>query len=514
MCNVRIQIRPLSFWPASSPNPSRQQHCSFPPIPSLLRGAVLPLLVACLGLLPLHVHGASSQPFDGKLHEIIQREVPQNFAVSVQIADLASGSILAERNPDLPLVPASTMKVVTSAAALQALKPDFTFVTEVLVDKARGSSVGNLFLRGGGDPHMVSEQLYALTRELINKGLSEIRGDVVVDDSFFVPGTPLDENEKLGSRAYHAPYSALSLNFNSIKLLFQPGKKPGEPARVFMDPLSDYAVVKSSVMTVEGDKTGALSITKEVSDVEQEAFKVQGEIGTQAQVKARYVNVASPALYTGEVFKQFLLREGVKFNGKVVRGQTPPSSTSYLAFPSYPLAILVYWLNKHSNNFMAEQICMGLGAKVYGPPGTRDKGLSAMHAYLLSCGVKPELFSLSEASGLSRANRISASALVAVLLAASRDFTYSEEFMASLGISGVDGTLKEKFLDPGLKRRLRAKTGTLRGINSLAGYGISPEGREFAFAIIVNSLQNGTGIVDYADRIARGILAMPFDKKR
>jgi serine-type D-Ala-D-Ala carboxypeptidase/endopeptidase (penicillin-binding protein 4) len=509
-----MRIRMFSCSPSPPPHSSPQENRFHRSTLSGLRGAVMLIVFAAVGMLPLHARGASVHPFDGKLNEIIQRELPPNFAVSVQIADLGTGNVLAESNPDLPLMPASTMKVVTSAAALQGLKPDFTFVTEVLADHARGSSVGNLFLKGGGDPHMVGEQLFALTRELINKGLSEIRGDIVVDDSFFAPGTPLDENEKLGPRAYHAPYSALSLNFNSVKLLLHPGKRPGEPARMLMDPFSDYAVVKSHVITVEGDKAGHVTITKELSEDDREIFKIHGEIGVHAPVKGRYVNVASPALYTGEVFKQFLLREGIKFSGKVLRGQTPSSAASYLVFPSYPLGILVYWLNKHSNNFMAEQICMALGAKVYGPPGTRDKGLAAMQGYLANCGVDQKLFSLSEASGLSRNNRISASALVAVLLTASRDFTYSDEFMASLGISGVDGTLKEKFLEPALRRRLRAKTGTLRGVNSLAGYGISPEGREFAFAIIVNSLQNGTGIVDYADKIARGILAVSFDKKR
>ena len=108
---------------------------------------------------------------------------------------------------------------------------------------------------------------------------------------------------------------------------------------------------------------------------------------------------------------------------------------------------------------------------------------------------------------------MSASALVKVLQAASKDFTYNAEYKASFGIAGADGTLREKFTDPTVRRRLRAKTGTLRGVSALAGYGISPSGRRFAFAILVNSQRNGTGFVAYADKIMREILDLPLSHR-
>ena len=231
-------------------------------------------------------------------------------------------------------------------------------------------------------------------------------------------------------------------------------------------------------------------------------------------MKGRYVNVASPGLYAGEVFKEFLLREGVKAVGRVVTGTTPASAQPYYEHSSRPLGIVAYGLNKFSNNFMAEQLCMALGAKVHGAPGTREKGLSVIRRHLLSCGVPEGEFTLSEASGLSRNNRLSAAALVQVLLAASKDFSYGPEFIASLGVAGVDGTLKEKFAEKDTRRRLRAKTGTLRGVNALAGYGLSPDNKRFAFAVIVNSHQKGVGIIDHADRIARQILEIPMGKKQ
>lgn len=457
-------------------------------------------------------HAADMQALDRRLEAVVNRELPQDCSISVQVADLQTGRILMEKNPHLPLVPASTMKVVTASAALRFMNPDFTFVTEILADDVRASSVGNIYVRGGGDPYLVSEQLFALTRSLRDKGLKEVRGKVIVDDSLFIPSDPLDEQEKLGLRSYHAPYSALSLNFNSVKVMVIPGSRAGNPARILVDPVSEYMTARGNVTTVEGKSPAQVTITKQSAAGDRERISVSGAVGEGASIKGRYVNVAEPALYTGEVFKEFLLREGIKVAGEVVRGKTPPQAEAYMEFNSRPLAVVVYWLNKFSNNFMAEQIGLALGAYVHGAPGTREKGLAVIRKHLLSCGVDEGEFSLSEASGLSRNNRLSSSALVKVLLSAARDFTYNVEFMASLGVGGVDGTLKEKFTDPSLKRRLRGKTGTLRGVNALTGYGVSPDGKLFAFACIVNSQRNGGGFVSHADNVVRAILEMPLGK--
>ncbi|MFH1116325.1 MAG: D-alanyl-D-alanine carboxypeptidase/D-alanyl-D-alanine-endopeptidase [Pseudomonadota bacterium] len=474
-------------------------------------------LIVALGalVLTLHLSGPHAQAagvpgLDKKLETIVKRTLPEHFAISALVADLETGQILMEMQPDRPLAPASTMKAVTSAAALSMLKPDFAFVTEVLSDKAEGSSLGTVYLKGTGDPYMVGEELFALTRSLKDKGLQEITGDIVVDDSYFIPGKPLDEREELGYRSYHAPYGALSLNFNSIKILIHPAARIGEPARVIMDPMSEYAVLNHSVKTVKGNASPRPSIRKAEGPGGGETIEVSGAIGVNAPSRSVYVNVSAPALYTGQVFKEYLLREGVKVSGKVVHGKPPRSAVPYLEFKSRPLGIITYWLNKFSNNFMAEQICLALGAQVHGVPGTREKGLSVMRKHLLTCGVDEGSFSLSDASGLSLSNKLSASALVRVLLAAAHDFSYNAEFMSSLGISGVDGTLKEKFTDPDAKRRIRAKTGTLRGVNALTGYGVSRDGRTIVFAVLVNSLKEGTGLVGYADDIVRAVMDLPL----
>lgn len=484
----------------------RSFHCRF----RAIHAAACVFAALFLVLHPSSGRCAGYPHLDAQLDALIKRVLPPNFAVSVQVVELATGRVLMEKNPDLPLVPASTLKAVTSAAALHTLKPDFTFVTEVLAEEVDGSSVQNLILKGRGDPYLVSEQLFALTGALRDKGLREVRGNIIVDDSYFIPGKPLDEAEDLGHRSYHAPYGALSLNFNTVKVTVLPGKSAGRSAKILVDPVCEYVVLAGSVKTVQGSSPARLNYSKESRPDGREVITVSGTIGAEAPPKSKYVNVTSPAQYTGEVFKEFLLREGIRVGGRVVHGVTPIGAAPYLAFPSRPLGSTIYWLNKFSNNFMAEQICLGLGAEVHGAPGTREKGLSVIRKYLLECGVDEGSFSLTEASGLSRGNRLSASALVKVLLVASRDFTYNAEYMASLGVAGADGTLKEKFTDPGSKRRIRAKTGTLRGVSALAGYGIWHDGKTCAFAVLVNSLRNGAGFVPYADEIMKGLLDIPL----
>jgi D-alanyl-D-alanine carboxypeptidase/D-alanyl-D-alanine-endopeptidase (penicillin-binding protein 4) len=456
----------------------------------------------------LNSTGYCDEVLNEELAAIIKAELPRNYAISIQVADLSSGSVLMEMNPDVPLIPASTMKVVTSASALHTMGPEFKFITEVRADRIKGQTVGNLYVRGKGDPYMVTEEVFKLTKALRERGLAEVKGDIVVDDSFFKPSRPVDEQEKLTLKSYHAPYSALSLNFNTVRLLVNPGPKPKARAQVELSPVSEYSSVKSSVITTKGKMRNGVSLTRQLLKGGGEIISARGSIGVKAEPKGIYVNVKSPSLYFGSVLKEMLLREGIRVSGKIKEGVAPTGLNKILDFESRPLALIVYWLNKFSNNFMAEQLSMAMGAQALHPPGTREKGLKVMEEFLLSCGAKPGTYRFIEASGLSRNNRLSASSLVRVLLRSANSFTYGPEFKASLGIAGVDGTLHDRFTDPSFKRRIRAKTGSLRGVTALAGYGVSPDGREFAFACLVNSLKDGAGYVYFADRIMKKVLGL------
>ncbi len=477
---------------------------------SVIRFLTVALICVAIALTAQHAADADDAPFNDKLDALLRKELPKDVLLSLKVIDYRTGKTLMEHNPDTPLIPASTLKVVTSSCALQVLNPEFRFYTEVYVQDSSAGVVGDIYLKGGGDPHLVSEDLFRLARDLKDRGLHRVHGDIIVDDSYFNPEPPLDESEKLGTRAYHAPYSALCLNFNAIKLMVLPGANPGDDAEIIGDPMSEYAQFQGSVKTVKGSKPARLEIEKCPGRNGGEIIKINGVIGAGAAIKGKYVNVANPSLYAGAVFKESLLREGIAVDGRVAQGVTPKEASLFYSFPSLPLSLIVYWLNKHSNNTTAEQLSLSLGAHVYGVPGTRQKGLAVLSRHLENCGVKPESYTLAEASGLSRNNRISASALVKTLFTAAYDFAYNAEFMASLGIAGADGTLKDKFQDPATQRRLRAKTGTLRGINALAGYGLSVDGRPFIFAVMANSTAKNPGFSNVADRVMAGVLDIPM----
>lgn len=455
---------------------------------------------------------AQGPPFNKELTSIVENELQSGMVASIQVAELGSGKILMETNPDLPLVPASTLKIITSACALSYLGPDYIYRTNVYADGWNGSSVKSLYVKGAGDPHFVTEDLFLLTRMIADKGLVEVRGSIIVDDSFFEPGKPVDENEELGTRAYHAPYSALSLNFNSVKVSAIASSRVGQAARVILDPASQYFELRSNVMTVEGSRPCQFDINKTSTPEGKELLAISGSIGVDSQSRSRYVNVSNPSLYFGYTLKEFLQREGIKIQGNVVPGRVPDSATLICDYPSKPMSSIIYWLNKFSNNFMAEQVCLTLGATALGVPGTREKGLEVLKRYLLKCGVSDSQFSLSDASGLSRGNKVSASTLVKVLLTSVGDFNYGPEYLSSFAVSGVDGTLKEKFSDANMRRKIRAKTGTLRGVSALAGFGVSKTGRILVFSVLVNS-SKPKGFLDQAEKIARSIFNVNFEKK-
>ncbi|MGC8605357.1 MAG: D-alanyl-D-alanine carboxypeptidase/D-alanyl-D-alanine endopeptidase [Desulfomonilaceae bacterium] len=477
----------------------------------LFKYFIIPFFVSIISI-PVVNSGAPDlteiPPFNDELDKILKKELPPNCEVSCQLADLQTGRILMEKNPNKSLNPASTLKVITSASALTELGSNFRFLTAIYTDDIRSGSVGNLFVKGHGDPHLVTEELFALVHELIDNGLIEIRGSIVVDDSYFTPDKPLDATEDPGYRSYDALYSALSLNFNSLKITVIPGVSQSRPARLIVDPASDYATVSGRVQTVAGSQSMKIDVLKKPgANDTQEHVIVRGTIGVGALSKGKYVNIQSPAMYTGYVLKELLLKEGIKVKGGVVKGLTPPDAIPYFEHQSMPLGLIVYWLGKMSSNFMAEQICLAMGAHAFGAPGTREKGLDVMRKFLVKAGVTQENLSLVDASGLSRDNKISASALVKTLAFVSHNFYCSPEFISSLGISGVDGTLKEKFTQDNIRRRIRAKTGTLRGVNALAGFGLGKNGKPIVFAILVNSSQKGAGLINYADRVIRSIFS-------
>jgi D-alanyl-D-alanine carboxypeptidase/D-alanyl-D-alanine-endopeptidase (penicillin-binding protein 4) len=281
---------------------------------------------------------------------------------------------------------------------------------------------------------------------------------------------------------YQPPLSPLSCEHNVVILRVVPtGRKAS--AGIEIEPRSPSLKVRSELEAAEEGqarievhqrKTGAGML-----------FEVSGEALKGAKPETLYRNVSDPAWFTGLLLKDALKGEGILLRGKLLQGETVlPEAEVVATHRSLPLADLLRTMNKESDNLYAEQLLKTLGAERYGPPGSADKGIQAVKAFLDTLGVKPEGCRMADGSGLSRANSLSAEVLVGVLAWMHKQFRLSPEFVSSLPVAGGDGTLGKRLSQfPGLSR---AKTGTLTGVSSLAGYAVNKRGGVVAFAILVN----------------------------
>ncbi|MFQ5913996.1 MAG: D-alanyl-D-alanine carboxypeptidase/D-alanyl-D-alanine-endopeptidase [Nitrospinota bacterium] len=408
--------------------------------------------------------------------------------IGIRALSLGSRRLLYDLRGEELFIPASNLKLLTTAAAFYYLKPDFHFKTEVSY-KGRLSSgrlAGNLYLKGFGDPSLVTEELWVLVRTLKRRGVRRVRGDLVVDDSYFdreqlVPGTGSGQ----GLRAYQAPHGAASLNFNTFKLYVEPSPVVGRPPRAVVDPDSPYVQLINKAKTVGRRSKSTLQVQRG-SHADGDRIVLEGRLRAGSRPRPRRISITAPALYLGHTFREFLRSQGITVSGRVRRGRTPPDAPNLVRHLSKPLSVVLWGLNKWSNNFIAEQVLKTLGAELLGAPGTRQKGIAVVQRYMKRLGYRPDTFVVADGSGLSRRSRVSPAQFVTVLSDMYSDFRFRPEFVASLPVMGVDGSVKDRLDGTPAERRIRAKTGTLKRVDSLSGYAFSLDGDIIAFSVLMN----------------------------
>jgi D-alanyl-D-alanine carboxypeptidase/D-alanyl-D-alanine-endopeptidase (penicillin-binding protein 4) len=417
--------------------------------------------------------------------------------VSVLAAEADTGKPVYARSDKALLNAASNVKIVTSAAALSLLGPEYRWKTTLQVAgpatgpplPAGGEVPGDLYLRGFGDPTLDTEDLAAMVADLVALGLRKIDGALVVDDTFFdgkYVGPAYDQkNESYASRA---PSSAASLNGNVVAVTIIPGPAAGAPARVVVEPASPYFTISGRVVTAaEGPAAPAVE-TKDGAGG-RTVVAVAGRVHLGADPRTFYRRVVNPSLFAGYTLRQLLERRGITVGKPVRVGAAPAQGMRVLsAHDSAPLAVAAQDLNKRSNNFAAEQVIRTLGAEIIGRPGTWEKGVEAVSRYLAGIGVRRGSYEMSNGSGLYDSNRFSAEQIATVLRAASRDFRISAEFMASLAVAGTDGTIAHRMGGTLAERYVRAKTGTLASVSCLSGLAGSPGHMPLVFSILMNDV--------------------------
>ena len=408
--------------------------------------------------------------------------------VGVSVVDLESGATLYTRNPELALNPASNVKLVTTAAALAQLGPEHRYATRGWIDDRfqDGVVAGELYLQGGGDPSLVTGQMFELAGKLQSAGVRRIRGPIVVDDSRFAgDGWPPGFQQKQEFAAHRARGGAMSVNYNTFEVRVRPGKAVGDDLRFVVEPPVPSLVVRSEATTAEG-KRNRLWVTSE-RDGSRQVLELHGSLGVEAPPGSYRYPVDDPARYAGELLALSLAQRGIRLSKrKVVVGEVPSSARPLATHRSETLSELCRAVNKWSNNFMAEQILRSLAP---GDGATAEQSLEQLRAYTRSIGLPQEGLMLGNGSGLYDNNLISTAVLTQLLAEVYGDFRYRSDFLASLAIMGRDGTARSRLRQSEGRGWVRVKTGTLDDVSALSGYA-GARGRDpIAFAIVFNAIE-------------------------
>jgi D-alanyl-D-alanine carboxypeptidase/D-alanyl-D-alanine-endopeptidase (penicillin-binding protein 4) len=405
--------------------------------------------------------------------------------VGVLVAEADTGRTLFARDPDERHNVASVTKLVTTAAALARLGPEYRFKTALLADRWEGKDTvdGNLYLRAAGDPSLATAGLWSLVDDLRVRGIRRVTGSLVIDDTFFDENsTPPAYDQKKEDGYFRAPIGAASLNDNAVTVRVKAGT-PGEAAQVTLLPASEYFIVKNVAVTTERGRTNVTIAAKGAGA--RTEIDVAGSIraGDEREVRKRIDN---PPLYAGATLRALLVAAGVKI-GRLKLGAAPRTARVLAERTSEPLSVLIRDLNKYSNNFMAETLLKTMGAEVKGAPGTWAKGLDVVRGYLADVGVAPG-YRYDNGSGLYDSNRFSPADLVKVLRAAGGDYRTGADYVASLAVAGADGTLAHRMIGGPAERYVRAKTGTLKNVIALAGFVGGTARPPIAFAVLASDV--------------------------
>ena len=420
--------------------------------------------------------------------------------VSALVLDAENGRPIYGRNEKTQLNAASNVKLVTTAAALALLGPEFRWKTAVFglappeggrAITSAGELSGDLILRASGDPSLNTQDLAELAGDLASVGLRKVRGGLLVDATAFdnaTVGPAYDEKDD--SAAFRAPSSAASLNSNAISVTITPGPTAGAPARVVLDPASPNLIVSGKVITASKGPAAPMVQTSDAGNG-QTRVTVSGRIRLGSEPRTLLRRIVHPDFFLGQTFKQLLQKRGITIEKTVRVAAAPSEGLRTLATHDSPtLAVVVHELGKRSNNFVAEQVLRSLGAEVMGRPGTWQKGLDAVARYLDGIGIVKNSYIMRNGSGLYDSNRFSAEQLTTVIRAAMRDFRITGEFMASLAVSGADGTLANRMTGSAAERYVRAKTGTLAKVSCLSGVVGAPGQKPLVFSLLMNDVRS------------------------
>jgi D-alanyl-D-alanine carboxypeptidase/D-alanyl-D-alanine-endopeptidase (penicillin-binding protein 4) len=417
----------------------------------------------------------------------------QGASVSLMVRDARSGSTLYQYNPRTRLTPASSLKLLTTAAAMDVLGPQYRFSTQLLSDGSRQGPLlnGNLYLRGLGDPTIQWADYQALAASLAQQGIKHIQGDLVFDDTWFDAerlGTDWAQDDE--STYYGAQISALTVSPNAdfdAGTLIVTAKAPGvvgQPVSVDISPATDYVQVSNRAVSGPGNSYG---LNRQHGT---NLLRLSGALAPGKQSR-QWVSVWEPTQLVANLFEQALAQQGITVQGRRVMGGVTPNAATVLAMhDSAPLQELITPLLKLSNNSLSEALLKAMGRKTANA-GTAPAGVAAVAGFLKRQGIDAAMVTQVDGSGLSRRNLVSSQNLTDLLLAVSKQ-PWFDAWYDALPVAGnpdrmTGGSLRYRLRGTAAQNNLHGKTGSMGGVSSLTGYVTDAEGRRLVFSMVTNN---------------------------
>jgi D-alanyl-D-alanine carboxypeptidase/D-alanyl-D-alanine-endopeptidase (penicillin-binding protein 4) len=461
-----------------------------PMIERLVRAGAVPLAGLILLLSPL---AASAQTGTTTLPPEVARIVersgipPAHIGIFVQPVTASRPGITF--NATHPFDPASTMKLVTTYAALSLLGPAYTWNTDVYAAGPIRNGVlnGDLYIKGYGDPELTLGDFWLLLRELRARGLKTIHGDLVLDTTYFiVPAGDPGRFDGEPSRPYNTLPSALLVNYNAVRIDFVPRPHSGSVMVTVEPPLPQVKVVNRLRLTDGACGDWEDRLRAAIDDSGNAAtIAYDGRFAASCGEKQRHIAVLSKPQYIFGLFSELWRELGGTLSGSVREAAVPPSATLLLETQSPTLTQVIHDMNKFSNNVMARTLFLTIGAESGGPPGTVENAARAIKLWLAQSGIPAAGLVLENGSGLSRVERVSAGTLGQLLVGAWRS-PVMPELAASLPIVAEDGTMRRRLRHTTIAGQAHIKTGSLAESRAIAGYVLDRDGRRVVVVCLVN----------------------------
>jgi len=476
----------------------RSLHCLF----TSPRTTLLSLCLVTLALLAISSPVKAQSKYTALPQPVVDELARQGLSKSnfgLWVAPVNGGEPLLAYQHDYLFNPASTMKLVTSIAALDILGPTFSWETQVYADARPKNGIieGNLYIKGTGDPQFRSQDMWSLVHRLEDLGIKRITGDIILDDGHFIPPAidPGDFDNR-PDRTYNALPGALLLDNRAVRISISATDQNQRPVVRAWPPNPNLDIRPKLTVSNQrcqwANRNPEIRITNPTEA--HSRIEIIGDFSTQCRPNTIYRVAGDPADAFFYTFAELFSRTGGVIDGHWRGGTVSEQAVKIISHQSRTLSQYLWLMNKWSNNLMARQILLTLAAELHGAPATEDSARMVVNQWLQRRGLIWPGFYIDNGSGLSRDARITPQQL-GTLLVETFNGPYMAELLSTLPIAGVDGTMRNRLTDEPVRGHAHIKTGTLRDVRAGAGYILTRSGQRYAVVMLHNetNVQMGGG---------------------